>query len=263
MWLRLAFAVAAHVETDVMLVDEVLAVGDARFRQRCLGKMSELGREGRTVVFVSHDLGAITQLCRRALWIEHGRVRADDPSEQVVESYLRSAVGSRAVATFVGDERKPAQLSYVAITDEDGMPIDEPRRDRPFTVCVRFLVREPVPGLDVAVSLQNRAGVQVLEEDWALDTGGVLVPDRLPQQFEARVKIPPVLPAGDYFAGCWIGSTYETVVYEPQALSFTLWPRADERAKALERNRIVQPGVEWDLRPIAHGEEVASPEHAR
>jgi ABC-type polysaccharide/polyol phosphate transport system ATPase subunit len=263
MWLRLAFAVAAHVETDVMLVDEVLAVGDARFRQRCLGKMSELGREGRTVVFVSHDLGAITQLCRRALWVEHGRIRADGPSDQVVDRYLKSSVGSRVVATFGADERKRAQLSYVAITDEDGTPIDEPRRDRPFTVCVRFLVREPVPGLDVAVSLQNRAGVQVLEEDWALDTGGVLVPDRLPQQFEARVRIPPVLPAGDYFAGCWIGSTYETVVYEPQALGFTLWPRSDERAKALERNRIVQPGVEWDLRPIAHGEEVSSPEHAR
>jgi len=70
MRLRLAFAVAAHVDPEIMLVDEVLAVGDARFRERCLGKMRELGREGRTVLFVSHDLGAVTRLCSRAIWLE-------------------------------------------------------------------------------------------------------------------------------------------------------------------------------------------------
>src|SRR6266568_323448 len=99
MWLRLAFAVAAHVDPDVMLVDEVLAVGDVRFREKCLGKMSDLGREGRTVVFVSHDLGAIVQVCRRAIWIEQGIVQADGPSEEIVERYLRSAVGQTALAT--------------------------------------------------------------------------------------------------------------------------------------------------------------------
>jgi ABC-type polysaccharide/polyol phosphate transport system ATPase subunit len=255
MWSRLAFAVAAHVDPDVMLVDEVLAVGDVRFRERCLGKMSELGREGRTVVFVSHDLGAIVQVCRRALWVEHGQVRADGPSEEIVERYLRSAVGQTAVAEFDADAGKPAQLLYAAVTDEGGNVIDEPRRDEPFTLCLRFVVREPIPGLDVAVSLQNHAGVQLLEEDWALDTGGVLVPAQYPQAYEATVKVPAVLPAGDYFAGCWIGSSYETVVYEPQALGFRLWPRPDERAKALERNRVVQPGVEWNLKPIQVGEE--------
>ena len=261
MWARLAFAVAAHVDPDVMLVDEVLAVGDVRFRERCLGKMSELGREGRTIVFVSHDLGAIVQVCRRALWVEHGHVLADGPSEEIVERYLRSAVGQTAVAAFDSDPRKPAQLLYAAITDESGKVIDEPRRDEPFTVCLRFVIREPVPGLDIAVSLQNEAGVQLLEEDWGLDTGRVLVPERFPQEYEARVKIPPVFPAGDYFAGCWIGSHYDTVVYEPRALGFRLWQRPDERAKALERNRVVQPGVEWNMRPIGIGEELAAREN--
>jgi ABC-type polysaccharide/polyol phosphate transport system ATPase subunit len=261
MWLRLAFAVAAHVDPDVMLVDEVLAVGDVRFREKCLGKMSELGREGRTIVFVSHDLGAIVQVCRRALWFEQGQVRADGSSEEIVERYVRSAVGRTAVAAFAPDPRRPAQLLSVAITDETGDVIDEPRRDEPFTLCLRFVVREPIPGLDVAVTLQNHAGVQLLEEDWGLDTGGVLVPERLPQQYEARVKVPAILPAGDYFAGCWIGSSYENVLYEPQALAFRLWPRPDERAKALERNRVVQPGVEWSLRPIEAADELAASDH--
>ncbi len=75
MYLRLAFAVAAHLEPEILVVDEVLAVGDAAFREKCLGRMTELGREGRTVLFVSHDLGAITRLCPRALWLERGRLR--------------------------------------------------------------------------------------------------------------------------------------------------------------------------------------------
>ncbi len=97
-------------------------------------------------------------------------------------------------------------------------------------------------------------GVQLLDEYWG-DTGGVLVPERFPQAYEARVQVPPVLPAGEYFAGYWIGSRYETLIHEPQALAFRLWPRPDERTDALERNRVVQPGVEWSVRPIEAGED--------
>jgi len=220
--------------------------------------MSEFGREGRTVVFVSHDLGAIAQICRRALWFEHGEVRADGPSEEVIERYVRSAVARTAISVFDPDPGKPAQLVSAAVVDESGNVMDAPRRDEPFTICLRFIVREPIPGLDVAVFLQNHSGLQLLEEDWGLDTGGVLVPERFPQEYEARITVPPLLPAGDYFAGFWIGSTYETVIYQPQALGFRLWPRADERANTLERNRLLQPGVEWNMRTIEVGEELGA-----
>ena len=79
MYLRLAFAVAAHLEPDIMVVDEVLAVGDAEFQQKCLGKMSDFRQEGRTVLFVSHDLGAVGRLCNRGVWLDRGRVAADGP----------------------------------------------------------------------------------------------------------------------------------------------------------------------------------------
>ena len=263
MWSRLAFGVAAHVDPDVMLVDEVLAVADVRFREKCLGKMSELGREGRTVVFVSHDLGAITQVCRRALWIEQGTVRADGLSEDVVERYLRTAIGKSTIATFDADPGKRAQLLSAAITDERGATNHQPRRDEPFTICMRFVVRDPVPGLNISISVRNQTGVQLLDEDWGLDTGGVLVPERYPQEYEARVKVPAVFPEGDYFAGCWIGSSYETVAFEPQALGFHLWSRPEERMNTLERNRVVQPGVEWDVRPITGGEDVGARERGR
>ena len=108
MYLRLAFAVAAHVEPDIVIVDEVLAIGDARFRTKCLEKMSEFGKEGRTVVFVSHDLGSITQLCRRAIWLDHGQIQADGPSEEIVQRYVRGSIGDVPRADFTPD-RDPAR----------------------------------------------------------------------------------------------------------------------------------------------------------
>jgi lipopolysaccharide transport system ATP-binding protein len=88
MYVRLAFAVAAHLEPEILLVDEVLAVGDAAFQKKCLGKMGEVAKEGRTVLFVSHNMGAIRGLCKRGLWIDSGQIVMDGDTERVVASYL-------------------------------------------------------------------------------------------------------------------------------------------------------------------------------
>ena len=92
MRLRLAFAVAAHLEPDVLVIDEALAVGDAEFQRRCIGRMEDLQRSGRTVVFVSHDLGAIGRLCERTLWLDQGRIAFDGPTDETLRRYF-DAVG--------------------------------------------------------------------------------------------------------------------------------------------------------------------------
>ena len=97
MQVRLAFAVAAHLEPEILLVDEVLAVGDAAFQRKSLAKMAEVARAGRTVVFVSHNLATIQALCERAILLERGKVIADAPVEEAVTGYLRSL--ERAAAT--------------------------------------------------------------------------------------------------------------------------------------------------------------------
>jgi lipopolysaccharide transport system ATP-binding protein len=97
MYLRLAFAVAAHLEPEILLVDEVLAVGDARFQRKCLQKMQDVGQEGRTVIFVSHNMPAITRLCQRALLLEAGQLQHDGPAPQVVGAYLNLGFGTSAV----------------------------------------------------------------------------------------------------------------------------------------------------------------------
>jgi lipopolysaccharide transport system ATP-binding protein len=97
MFMRLAFAVAAHLDPEILLVDEVLAVGDAAFQKKCLGKMREVGRSGRTIVFVSHNMAAVTNLCTRAVLLVDGRVAADGDPQQVAEQYLAAqADGDRA-----------------------------------------------------------------------------------------------------------------------------------------------------------------------
>ena len=94
MYLRLAFSVAAHLDPEVLFVDEVLAVGDAAFQKKCIGKMSDVAREGRTVLFVSHNMGAVRELCQRAIWLSGGKVQEDGSVEDVIQRYMRSATDS-------------------------------------------------------------------------------------------------------------------------------------------------------------------------
>jgi len=247
MYLRLAFAVAAHVEPDIVIVDEVLAVGDVRFRDKCLAKMSEFGREGRTVVFVSHDLGSITQLCRRTIWLDHGGVQADGPSEDVVRRYVRGSSGEAAQADFAPDPTRRVQVLSAAVTDETGATLDPVERGVPLTFAIRFVVRERLPVLDIAISIQDRRGIRVIEEVWGADSGAVLSIEDPPREVEATITIPAVLPAGDYVLGVWIGSQYETFL-ELEALRFRVWPQPGDPTGLTDRDRIAQPPVEWRVR---------------
>lgn len=256
MYLRLAFAVAAHVDPDIVIVDEVLAVGDVQFREKCLGRMSEFGRAGRTVVFVSHDLGSVNQLCPRTIWLDRGQIRADGPTADVIDDYVRSAVPRTTHTTFAAEPGR-AQLLSAAITDARGAPLATPRRDEPFSITVRFVVRERIPALSVAFVLENREGVPVLDEDWGADTGGVLLPLALPQEYEVRLTVPPALAAGEYVVAFWIGTAYENIARR-EALSFRLWPRPDDTSEAIERARVAQPGVDWQLTPVGPGETTIS-----
>ncbi len=107
MYLRLAFAVAAHLEPEILLVDEVLAVGDARFQKKCLDKMQEVGSQGRTVLFVSHSMPAVTRLCPRALLLSDGQIANDGPSADVVAAYLSSGLGISAAREWTDLDRAP------------------------------------------------------------------------------------------------------------------------------------------------------------
>ena len=244
MRMRLAFATAAHIEPPIIVVDEVLAVGDAAFRERCLGKMSEVGRHGRTVLYVSHDLGSITRLCRRAIWLDKGQVRADGPAPEVVASYLDRGVAATLSAAFPDDDELPCALTSVAIRDLHGELLSRPRRDHPFVVDLGIRVRAPTPGLDMAIWLLNETGARVIDEDWS-----DAEPDRSfqePGDYRVAVTLPPVLPPGRYTLGVWLRSQYQQLM-DDELLTLEVAPRPDDTTEMVERTRLVQPPVSWSV----------------
>jgi len=107
MFMRLAFAVAAHLQPEILIIDEVLAVGDASFQRKCLSKMEEVGGEGRTVLFVSHNMPAVTRLCPRAILLDHGRVLRDGPCQEIVAAYLGSGLGTTAAREWSSTAEAP------------------------------------------------------------------------------------------------------------------------------------------------------------
>lgn len=120
MYTRLGFAVAAHLKTDILLVDEVLAVGDASFQQRCLGKMAEVAGGGRTVLFVSHNLGAVASLCSRALWLDGGRLHRDGSSRDIIEAYLADVARASGQGEAAAAPSGPAWINSARLTAPDG-----------------------------------------------------------------------------------------------------------------------------------------------
>jgi ABC-type polysaccharide/polyol phosphate transport system ATPase subunit len=246
MYLRLAFAVAAHLEPDIVVVDEVLAVGDAEFQKKCLSKMSSFGREGRTVLFVSHDLGAVNRLCPRAVWLDRGSVLADGATSEVVNEYLRSVPVRRHRANFTVDPGNPVQPLSLAAADESGTELDHVVRGEPLFVRLRFIARRRVAGFDIALSLANAHGTRVLHEVWSDTRGGVGVSIE-PGEYDVLVAIPPILRPGDYVVGLWIGTHYETFI-EDDVMSVRVAPRPDDREEWTERARVVQPPVRWTIR---------------
>ena len=144
MYLRLAFAVAAHLEPEILMVDEVLAVGDAHFQRKCLGKMSEVAQQGRTVLFVSHNMGAIQRLCSKAIALDNGKVVGFGPVREVIEKYLLSGTERIAERTWYQSKNRPgdetARLLAVRAVNGRGEVSGEFAIQQPFNIEMEYEV---------------------------------------------------------------------------------------------------------------------------
>jgi lipopolysaccharide transport system ATP-binding protein len=161
MYVRLAFSVAAHLEPEIMLVDEVLAVGDAEFQQRCLGRMEDFSGTGRTVVFVSHNMQTINQLCDRVIWLDEGRIAEDGDPSRVVTQYLQStSYATGAYVSWPDDENAPgddlARLLAVRAIDEDGNLADAIDVRESIGIEMRYRILRPGPGVFTKIRVRDR-----------------------------------------------------------------------------------------------------------
>jgi lipopolysaccharide transport system ATP-binding protein len=164
MYVRLAFAVAAHLEPEILIVDEVLAVGDAEFQKKCLGKMGEIAeRGGRTVLFVSHQLGMVSRLCSRAILLNGGRLVFNGPSSTTIDNYV--AQGARnsgpALSNDLRFPRVPPAITLIEALGSGGIPTGEFAWHDPIRVRVQFLLDKRIRGTLLGVAIDNRHATRV------------------------------------------------------------------------------------------------------
>jgi lipopolysaccharide transport system ATP-binding protein len=189
MYVRLAFAVAAHLEPEIMLVDEVLSVGDAEFQRRCLGRMEELGNTGRTVVFVSHALSAVAQLCDRAIWIDGGRLVGDGRPAEVIANYLHqthSGGTERVWPEGLEPGNDLAKIHAIRVPEHRGMPPGIMDVRRPIAVEISFRV------LSEGKPLFPK--IKVLDQEGAIAFNAMDTDERWHR----------TTPPGDYVSTAWI-----------------------------------------------------------
>jgi lipopolysaccharide transport system ATP-binding protein len=166
MYLRLAFAVAAHLEPEILIVDEVLAVGDAAFQQRCLGKMHDVAGQGRTVLFVSHNMAAISSLCHRALLLSAGRVVGSGPSDEMIKVYLKSTSDIKGASLIERKERQGSgeiRIEEIWMEDCTGRRIDSIRSGADLVLIFRYRCRDGwiAPRIVFKFTLRTASGMEL------------------------------------------------------------------------------------------------------
>jgi lipopolysaccharide transport system ATP-binding protein len=219
MYVRLAFAVAAHLEPEILVVDEVLAVGDAAFQQKCLGKMSDVARHGRTVLFVSHNMGVVNTLTERCLYLEHGKIVASGRSSEIVGAYLRKILEApQAKSKDLSFHRRdanpeaPARITGIRLAGQRNGALPTIELGEGFTLEVELEVCRAVYGAYMTLALKTLHGQRATlivscDHNYTL----LLRPGR--HIVKARVKDLPLAP-GQYLADIGIGQSLQSASFD-------------------------------------------------
>ena len=260
MYLRLAFSVAAHLEPEILLVDEVLAVGDTVFQQKCLGKMSDVTHSGRTILFVSHNLLAIQQLCSRGILLDRGRVAADGDVRHVVEQYLSAGADTPSEAAGLVDKEFPRwqrttrgklRLSKCSLFDSNGQPSARFKFGEPFTVCLEVVSTREFETVDVGFFIYTNTDVLVCIL-WNRDVNYPLSisPDQ-PLRVCVRIDRLGLLP-GSYTISPWVESGQYSSDMIHRLLHFEIIEMGNEKSLPIPGYGLVAAESTWYEGEEAH-----------
>jgi lipopolysaccharide transport system ATP-binding protein len=225
MYVRLAFAVAAHLEPEILVVDEVLAVGDAEFQRKCLGKMGEVAREGRTILFVSHSMPAIKSLCTRAILLDHGQLLMDDEVEKVVTTYLKSEDAVKGDGSIPENAARinngQGWLRRVGLYDGAAQAISQIFLGQDFCVSLIYDIKDLIEEAAVEVGISTLDGLRVATVCSLDDCGAPL--KLAPGVHELRVAIEVTMLPGEYTLDVFLHnlSTNTTVDWVDRTFQFT------------------------------------------
>jgi lipopolysaccharide transport system ATP-binding protein len=204
MYVRLAFAVAAHLEPDILIVDEVLAVGDIQFQKKCLGKMEGVVKEGRTVLFVSHQISAVNQLCHSIVWLDKGTVVNSGAKEVVLPKFLAFGLSDTALVTV--EEPKTATgffFSKISVLDHRGSPSTQLDAKASFSVRLHYEVSEPLADVEMAIRIKTIDGVSVFTTTYS-DYSDLSKMTKKPGFYIASVQVPALF----LMPGCYTISVH-------------------------------------------------------
>ena len=254
MYLRLAFAVAAHLEPEILVVDEVLAVGDAEFQRKCLGKMNDVAQEGRTVLFVSHNMSAVLRLTQEAIVLDQGKMIMRGPTPEAVDLYLNMGLNKQGERFWLGEtvkEDTPFVPIVLRILNADGQVVNTVNASEGFSIEIEYEIKNDISGLRVGIYLLTTRGEFVFT---SFDTDNPLLFEkhavRTPGRYTSRCRIPPnLMNEGRYVLGV-NASVFriQRFFQDDNALTFTVdataapgmqWPE--------QRMGAVRPNLDWKI----------------
>ena len=249
MYVRLAFSVAAHLESDILIVDEVLAVGDAGFQKKCMGKMESVANEGRTILFVSHNMGAISELCTRAALMHQGKLLAAGDVPNIIDRYARLSLNEQQASVSISewDERLLSSILSVRLCNAQGSSSTSFDLAEDVVVEIVYKVNKEAYGLQLTVTL-SRNMVDILH---SFDTDGdEELPLRSPGTYKALYRIPGMfLKAGSFSVSAYIGTPDLLIQSMEHVISFDVeeWS-INTHSKGYRKERpghMISPGV-WE-----------------
>jgi lipopolysaccharide transport system ATP-binding protein len=248
MYVRLAFAVAAHLDPEILIIDEVLAVGDFAFQQKCLDKMQDVSTGGRTVLFVSHNLGAISRLCDRCILLEGGRLVESGPTADVVQSYMTSGLVQLPEYSQPSNHEKAMNLLRVVLRGSDGEIRSEIRYDESLSFQFEYETNQTVSGTSLGVMVYTVDGTCAFTSA-DIDAHAELLGVRNPGTYRSQVTIPAKwLNVGRYTVVVTLANAMSGVVYDDvEALLFQIVDTGTPGSlNGIKRPGILQPVLDWE-----------------
>lgn len=237
MYVRLAFSVASHMDTDILIIDEVLAVGDAEFQKKCLGKMEDITqKEGRTILFVSHNMGALSQLCSKSILLSEGKIEKIDDTQKVIDFYLHDQKENmKAELTYIPDEKKDVQITKISILDKDQrlaarIPICDP-----FIIMIEYNFFKPINDalLIVAFHFGDEYLLLSAESDKTMQ-----LKNYLPGKYITKVQLPAHLfNVGNYHFEVAIHRPYEVDFDRKTNINFEVLDIGDPKSVIFKGNK--------------------------
>ncbi len=254
MYVRLAFAVAAHLDPEILLLDEVLSVGDIAFQKKCLGKMNDVAKQGRTVIFVSHHMATIVRICTRCILIGEGQIKADGPVDSVIRRYLEASAQHGGTCNFPIGHSKAAQFTSLSLLTNEGEVTASFDVRFDIVVEAEYVVRRTIPQGLLGIRVSTADGLPIFTSHHVdkLDPSSAEAHALVPGTYKTRITIPSnfLIPGSYLLTAAIVDGGLQLIDMQEDAISFDVGETGKTRARQASTTGVVHLDLAWDIETI-------------